>query len=82
MSGRKRADLEDDADDTDKDYMRDTIAYIEALLPGGELAEDLVTVNGTRIADHIDHFYVQSWGVNPLSNLWYMEELVHYLNTR
>ncbi|MEA5163124.1 hypothetical protein U5903_20255 [Cereibacter johrii] len=73
------ANAEDGALDNDADYLRHSFVYADALKPGGELAKRLVLRDGTRIADHIAHFYYQSWGVNPLSNAWYMERLIERL---
>ncbi|AZB66386.1 hypothetical protein RSWS8N_20129 (plasmid) [Cereibacter sphaeroides WS8N] len=74
-----RANAEDGVFDNDTDYLRDSFAYADGLKPGGELARQLVLRDGTRIADHIAHLYYQSWGVNPLSNAWYMERLIERL---
>ncbi len=74
-----RANAEDGVFDNDTDYLRDSFAYADGLKPGGELARQLVLRDGTRIADHIAHIYYQSWGVNPLSNAWYMERLIERL---
>lgn len=65
--------------DSDSDYMRDSLTYAADLAPGGPLAQALVTLDGTRIADHVAHFYMQSWGINPLRNSWYMTQLVSHL---
>ncbi len=74
-----RANAEDGVFDNDTDYLRDSFAYADELKPGGELAKQLVLRDGTRIVDHIAHLYYQSWGVNPLSNAWYMERLIERL---
>ncbi|RHZ94224.1 hypothetical protein D1114_12515 [Cereibacter sphaeroides] len=68
--------------DNDTDYLRDSFAYADGLKPGGDLARDLVLRDGTRIANHVAHLYYQSWGVNPLSNAWYMERLIEKLGGR
>ena len=67
---------------SDRDYIADSLRYAEALRPGGELARVLVTADGTRIADHVAHLYFQSWGVNPVFNIWYMAEVTEYLSRR
>ena len=41
-----------------------------------------MTADGTRIADHVAHLYFQSWGVNPVFNIWYMAEVTEYLSRR
>ncbi|MDO8327920.1 MAG: hypothetical protein Q7T28_13420 [Cypionkella sp.] len=69
----------DGVNDSDSDYMRDSLIYAAELAPGGALAQALVTRDGSRIADHIGHFYMQSWGVNPLRNSWYMHQLGSHL---
>ncbi|ABN79170.1 hypothetical protein [Cereibacter sphaeroides] len=73
------ANAQDGAMDNDTDYLRDSFTYVDGLKPGGELAKRLVLRDGTRIADHVAHLYYQSWGVNPLSNAWYMERLIERL---
>ncbi len=73
------ANAQDGAMDNDADYLRDSFTYADELSPGGELARQLVLRDGTRIADHVAHIYYQSWGVNPLSNAWYMERLIERL---
>lgn len=73
------ANAQDGAMDNDTDYLRDSFTYADELSPGGELARQLVLRDGTRIADHVAHIYYQSWGVNPLSNAWYMERLIERL---
>lgn len=72
----------DGVSDNDVDFLRDSLTYAEALRPGGKLARELVTRDGSRIADHVGHIYFQAWGVNPLSNRWYMERLAGYLDAR
>lgn len=72
-------DRADGVNDSDSDYMRDSLSYAADLAPGGALAQGLITRDGSRIADHIGHFYMQSWGINPLRNSWYMQQLGGYL---
>lgn len=67
--------------DSDRDFVADSFAYAEALRPGGALAEALVTADGTRITDHLAHLYFQSWAANPVFNLWYMGEVIEYVDT-
>ncbi|MGP3726136.1 hypothetical protein [Cereibacter sphaeroides] len=73
------ANAQDGALDNDEDYLRDSFSYADALQPGGEIARQLVLRDGTHIAEHVDHIYYQSWGVNPLRNGWYMERLIERL---
>ncbi len=73
------ANARDGVMDNDTDYLRDSFTYADELSPGGELARQLVLRDGTRITDHVAHIYYQSWGVNPLSNAWYMERLIERL---
>lgn len=76
QTGTGRAD---GVNDSDSDYMRDSLSYAAELAPGGVLARALISHDGSSIADHIGHFYMQSWGVNPLRNSWYMRQLGDYL---
>lgn len=68
--------------DTDRDFMAESVAYARALAPGGALDRVLTTADGTRITDHLTHIYFQSWGENPVFNVWYMDEVADYLRTR
>ena len=43
------------------------------------MASHLVVRDGTRISSHIEHFYMQSWGMNPMRNLWFADQLQGYL---
>ncbi|WP_096788033.1 hypothetical protein [Rhodobacter sp. CZR27] len=74
------ANAQDGIFDNDTDYLRDSFTYADALQPGGELARQLVDRDGVRITDHVAHLYFQSWGVNPMSNAWYMERLIGRLS--
>ncbi|MTE01757.1 hypothetical protein GIY56_15815 [Paracoccus sp. YIM 132242] len=65
--------------DSDADYLRDSLAYADALRPGGVLADQLVVRDGTAIPDHVAHFYMQSWGMNPMRNLWFADRLADHL---
>ncbi|PYE82163.1 hypothetical protein [Pseudoroseicyclus aestuarii] len=57
------------APDTDVEWMRDTLDYASGLRPGGWI--DALLVSGIWP----DRLYLQSWGLNPLSNVWYMAQL-------
>ena len=69
----------DGQNDSDADYLRDSLTYASQLRPGGALASHLVVRDGTRISSHIEHFYMQSWGMNPMRNLWFADQLQGYL---
>lgn len=69
----------DGKNDSDADYLRDSLAYAAALRPGGDLSEQLVVRDGTRISSHIAHVYMQSWGLNPMRNLWFADRLQQHL---
>lgn len=69
----------DGQNDSDADYLRDSLAYAAELRPGGALASQLVVRDGTRISSHIEHFYMQSWGMNPMRNLWFADHLQRHL---
>jgi len=69
----------DNLNDSDTDYLRDSLAYARALRPGGTLAAQLIVSDGTAVSDHISHFYMQSWGINPLRNLWFADKLANDL---
>lgn len=68
--------------DSDADYLRDSLAYAQALRPKGALGRHLRVLDGTEIAGQITHVYMQSWGINPLRNLWLAEALADQLPRR
>lgn len=74
-----KGNLPDGRSDSDTDYLRDSLAYADQLSPGGALAAQLVVSDGTRIPSHIAHFYMQSWGMNPMRNIWFADQLQCHL---
>lgn len=74
-------DRSDRVMDSDTDYMRESLAYLEDMLPGGRLNRLLVTEDGARIGERLAHLYVQSWGINPVRNIWYARALARWLET-
>ena len=74
-----KGNLPDGRSDSDMDYLRDSLAYADQLSPGGALAAQLVVSDGTRIPSHIAHFYMQSWGMNPMRNIWFADQLQCHL---
>jgi hypothetical protein len=69
----------DGRNNSDADYLRDSLAYAAELRPAGTLAAQLVVRDGTHISQNIAHFYMQSWGMNPMRNLWFADRLQRHL---
>lgn len=59
----------------DADYLAASRRYAAELAADGALDRILVTAEGTRIARHIAHLYLQSWSTNPSRNLWMLRQL-------
>ncbi|ETX26488.1 hypothetical protein [Roseivivax isoporae] len=59
----------------DADYLAASRRYAAELAADGALDRILVTADGTRIARHIAHLYLQSWSTNPSRNLWMLRQL-------